>query len=211
MANALLETPGFRVLDKTRRVGFALRRFLVVLRSTSVRLGLGYAVLFATSSLFLVGFLWWLTAGYLDLQADTVIAADAREMTDQVRDFGLPGAIEAVHERIAESPDDRAVYLLADRQLKPIAGNLPTWPGAVGSKPGSYQLEILRNGQLRTMRLLHVVLPDGLNPLVGRDVEDRAELRALIVDGLFWAAARRFCWRSAAVFSCGAQCSIGSR
>lgn len=187
MANALLETPGFRVLDKTRRVGFALRRFLVVLRSTSVCLGLGYAVLFATSSLFLVGFLWWLTAGYLDLQADTVIAADAREMTDQVRDFGLPGAIEAVHERIAESPDDRAVYLLADRQLKPIAGNLPTWPGAVGSKPGSYQLEILRNGQLRTMRLLHVVLPDGLNLLVGRDVEDRAELRALIVDGLFWA------------------------
>lgn len=164
----------------------ALRRLLVLLRSTSVRLGLGYAVLFATSSLFLVGFLWWLTAGYLDLQADAVIAIDAREITAQLRNFGLPGAIAAIHERVAESPDGRAVYLLADRQLKPLAGNLPAWP-AVVSKPGSYQVQILRAGQLRTMRLLRIALPDGLNLLVGRDVQDRAELRALIVDGLFWA------------------------
>ncbi|MBV9377857.1 MAG: HAMP domain-containing histidine kinase [Alphaproteobacteria bacterium] len=165
----------------------ALRRLPVVLRSTSVRLGLGYAVLFAASSLFLVGFLWWLTAGYLDLQADTVIAVDSREIADQLRDFGLPGAIAAIHERVAESPDGRSIYLLADRQLKPLAGNLPSWPPAVGTKPSSYQIEMLRNGQLRTIRLLRVALPDGLNLLVGRDVEDRAELRALVVDGLFWA------------------------
>jgi signal transduction histidine kinase len=188
MLNGGLESSVFRALAEARRAGFALRRLVIVLRSTSVRLGLGYAVLFATSSLFMVAFLWWRTAGYLDLQADAVIAANAREITDQLRDFGLSGAIEAIHERVAESPDGRSVYLLANRQLQPLAGNLPAWPAAASPKPGSYQVEILRDGQWRAMRLLRVALPDGLNLLVGRDVEDRAELRALIVDGLFWAA-----------------------
>jgi signal transduction histidine kinase len=192
MVSRFAESPAFRPLDKMRGAGFFLRRLFIVLRSTSVRLGLGYVLLFAASSLLLVGFLWWRTAGYLALQADAVIASDAREITDQLRDFGLNVAIESINERIAENPDGRSVYLLANRQLKPLAGNLSAWPAAVSPKPGSYQVEILRDGQPRAMRLLHVALPNGLNLLVGRDVEDRAELRALIVDGLFWAAGTAF-------------------
>ena len=169
-----------------------LHRVLAPLRSTSVRLALGYAALFAASSLLLVGSLWWHTAGYLDQQVDGVIAADAREIADQFRDFGLPGAIEAINERIAEAPDGRTIYLLTDRQLKRLAGNLPAWPMAVAPQPGSYEVEILRNGQLRATRLRSVALPDGLHLLVGRDIEDRAELRGLIVDGLCWAAGTAF-------------------
>ena len=41
-------------------------------------------------------------------------------------------------------------------------------------------------------RLRTVVLPEGLNLLVGRDVQDHAELRTLIIDGLCWAAATAF-------------------
>jgi signal transduction histidine kinase len=165
---------------------------LRLLRSTSVRLALGYVALFVASSLLLVGFLWWRTAGYLDRKTDAVIATDAREITDQLRDFGLPGAIEAIRVRTAEAPGDPGIYLLADQRLKPLAGNLPAWPAAVGPKPGSYEVEIAADGQLRTARLLRVRLPGGLNLLVGRDMEDRAELRALIVDGLCWAAGTAF-------------------
>jgi signal transduction histidine kinase len=155
-------------------------------------LATGYAALFAASSLLLVGSLWWHTAGYIDRQIDRVIAADARQISDQLRDFGLTTGVEVIHERVAEAPDDSAIYLLADRHLKPLAGNLSTWPAGVGANPGSYEVELLRDGQLRATRLRTMALPDGLNLLVGRDVQDRAELRALIIDGLCWSAATAF-------------------
>jgi signal transduction histidine kinase len=162
------------------------------MRSTSVRLALGYAALFAASSLLLVGSLWWHTAGYIDRQIDATTAGDARQISDQLRDFGLPGAIAAINERIAEAPDGGAIYLLTDQQLKPLAGNLRAWPAEVVPKPGSYEVKLVRDGQLRATRLRIMALPDGLNLLVGRDVQDRAELRALIIDGLCWAAATAF-------------------
>jgi len=177
---------------QTKSHRLILRRLLTPLRSTSVRLALGYAALFAASSLLMVGSLWWHTTGYLDRRIDGIIAADARQISDQLRDLGLPGAVEAIDERVAEAPDEQAIYLLADGQLKPLAGNLPAWPAAVISKPGSYQVELVRHGQLRVVRLRLVALPDGLNLLVGRDVENRAELRALIIDGLCWAAGTAF-------------------
>jgi signal transduction histidine kinase len=162
------------------------------LRSTSVRLALGYVALFVVSSLLLLGFLWLRTTEDLDRQTDAEIATEAREITDQLRDFGLPGAIEAIHVRTAEAPAGPAIYLLADQHLKPLAGNLPAWPAGVGPKPGAYEFEIVENDQLRTARFLRVGLSDGLNLLVGRDIENRAELRALIVDGFSWAAATAF-------------------
>jgi signal transduction histidine kinase len=177
---------------EAKSLGFALRRAVSPLYSTSARLALGYAALFAASSLLLVGSLWWHTAGYIDRQINGAIAADARQISDQLRDFGLPGAIEAINERVAEAPDSGAIYLLADWQLKPLAGNLRTWPAEAAQKPGSYEIELVRDGQLRATRLRTLALPGDLHLLVGRDVENRAELRALIIDGLCWAAATAF-------------------
>ena len=181
-----------RRADETKGHGLVLRRVLSPLRSTSGRLALGYAALFAASSLLLVGSLWWHTAGYIDRQIDRVIAADARQISDQLRHFGLTTAVEVVNERVAEAPDGSAIYLLADRHLTPLAGNLSTWPAGVAPNPGSYEVELLRDGQLRATRLRTMALPDGLNLLVGRDVQDRAELRALIIDGLCWSAGTAF-------------------
>ena len=189
-SSALNDTLGGH--GQTKNLGLVLRGLLTPFRSTSVRLAVGYAALFAASSLLLVGSLWWHTTGYLDRRIDGIIAADTRQISDQLRDFGVPGAIETIHERIAEDPEGQAIYLLADRQLKPLAGNLPAWPAEVLPKPGSYQVELVRHGQLRATRLRLAALPDGLNLLVGRDVEDRAELRALIIDGLYWAAGMAF-------------------
>src|SRR5215469_2007452 len=99
---------------ETKSHARVLRPILSPLRSTSVRLALGYAALFAASSLLLLGSLWWHTAGYIDRQIDGVIAADPRQIADQLHDFGFRGAVEAVNERIAEAPDGQAIYLLAD-------------------------------------------------------------------------------------------------
>lgn len=64
---------------------------LKILRATSVRLALGYMVLFAASSLIMIAFLWWRTAGYLDRRTDAAIHADSRQITQVLGDFGVKG------------------------------------------------------------------------------------------------------------------------
>ena len=157
------------------------------LRSTSVRLALGYAGLFIISSLLLVGFLWWRTAGYLDREIDAVILADAQAIGDRLHDFGLPGAITTIDSRVGETADEHAIFLLTDPALTRMAGNLDAWPAEVGSSPGWYQVPLAQDGKLHATRILHVVLRGNFHLLVGRDVQDRAVIRALILDALYWA------------------------
>src|SRR3546814_1278628 len=79
-----------------------------LLRSTSVRLALIYALLLVVSSLTLVGLLWWHTVGYLDREINAVIAADTRAIGDRLHDFGLPGAMQTVEERVDANQDKRS-------------------------------------------------------------------------------------------------------
>jgi signal transduction histidine kinase len=157
-------------------------------RSTAVRLAFGYAILFILSSLLLTGFLWWRTALYLDREIDAVIIADGQAIADRLRDFGLPGAMETINERVEHAGDEHAIYLLVDPTLNRIAGNLQAWPLTVRSTPGWYDINLERDGHLHVTRALFALLPGGYRILVGRDVQDRVEVRALIVDSLIWAS-----------------------
>ena len=157
------------------------------LRSTSVRLALGYAALFIVSSLVLVGLLWWRTAAYLERETNAVILADTRAIGDRLRDFGLPGAVETINERAGANGDQNAIYLLVGLFGQPVAGNLSAWPSEIGRDDGWHLAEMLRSGQSRATQLLSVALPGGFQLLVGRDVEERERVRALILNGLAWA------------------------
>jgi signal transduction histidine kinase len=157
-------------------------------RSTAVRLAFGYAVLFIVSSLLLTGFLWWRTTLYLDREIDAVIIADAQAIADRLRDFGLPGAIETIDDRVGRASDEHAIYLLVDPTLSRVAGNLQAWPLAVRSSPGWYDINLERDGKLHVTRALFGLLSGGYRLLVGRDVQDRVEVRGLIVDSLIWAS-----------------------
>ncbi|MDB5368075.1 MAG: hypothetical protein JWM77_4002 [Rhodospirillales bacterium] len=160
-----------------------------LLRSTSVRLAFGFAGLFIVASLLLVGLLWWRTAAYLDREIDAVILTDTRAIADRLRDFGLLGAVAAIRDRTGAHGDKNAIYLLVDPYRQKLAGNLTAWPFEIGHEPGWYQAEMQRDGQTRATRLLNVELPGGYQLLVGRDVQDRVQVRALIVNGLAWATA----------------------
>ena len=159
-----------------------------LLRSTSVRLALGYALLFILSSALLVGLLWWRTADYLDRATEAVIVADTQAVGERLRDFGLPGAIETIKERVRRAADERAIYLLTDPRRNPVTGNLNAWPIEVGERAGWYQVGLVREDKRHATRILHVHLPGSYHLLVGRDVEDRVQLRALIFNALAWAA-----------------------
>jgi signal transduction histidine kinase len=160
-----------------------------VLPSTSLRLALAFAALFIVSSLVLVGFLWWETTGYLESEVDAVIVADTRAVGDRMRDFGLSGAIATINERITRAADERAIYLLTDPGLSPIAGNVDAWPGEVPSTAGWYSVRLLYRDVPHLTRVLSVDLPGRFHLLVGRDVQDRLAIRELIFRSLAWAAA----------------------
>ena len=63
------------------------------------------------------------------------------------------------------------------------------WPLEVGQRTGWHQVGLVRDDRRHTTRILHVLLPGDFHLLVGRDVEDRVQLRALILNALGWAAA----------------------
>jgi signal transduction histidine kinase len=161
---------------------------LRILRSTSLRLAFGYAGLFIVSSLILVGFLWWRTAEYLDHEIEAVIVADTQAIGDRLRDFGLPGAVETIKERINQTADEHSVYLLTDPRLNPIVGNLDAWPLGVARPTGWYQVQLVRDGKPYATRAFNVSLPGDFHLLVGRDMQTRALVRELTLQSLVWAA-----------------------
>jgi signal transduction histidine kinase len=158
-------------------------------RSTALRLALAYAGIFILSSLLLVGFLWWRTAGYLDREVDAVIVADTQAVADRLHDFGLAGAVQTIKERVGRAGDSHAIYLLTDPNLTPIAGNLDGWPLEIGRRPGWHQIQLAYDNRLHATRFLYVVLPAGFQLLVGRDVEDLMAIRSAILHGLGWSTA----------------------
>jgi hypothetical protein len=159
-----------------------------LLRSGSVRIALSYAVVFIVSTLLLVGYLWWQTTNYLERETDAVIIADTRAIGDRLRDFGLPGALDAINDRLKRAADEHAIYLLTDPLMTPVGGNLSAWPAQVGRDPGWYEIKIVQDGKLHATRVLNVNLPADFHLLVGRDIQDRAAIRDVILNGLAWAA-----------------------
>ena len=158
-----------------------------LVRSAGVRFAALYAMLFGVSALALALFLWWATAGLLDRQTDAAIAADAQGLSERWDEGQIISLVATIKERLAENVDDNAIYLLVDRALKPIAGNLAHWPAGISLDRDWFELPIERAGIRSLARIHRFDLPGGFHLLVGRDVAVRAQLRTLLTDALLWA------------------------
>ncbi len=157
-----------------------------MIRSASLRFAALYGVLFAASSLALVLFFWWATAGVLDRQVEAAIDADAQFLGERWKEDGLPALVMTVQERLAENVDDDAIYMLSDPLGQKVAGNMQRWPAAVTESGGFYELEVMRAGTRSLADVRQYELPGGFRLLVGRDVRGRVELRRLLTNTLLW-------------------------
>jgi signal transduction histidine kinase len=156
-------------------------------RSAGFRFGLIYALLLAVSAAALAFFLWWATAGLLDRQTEAAINTDAQGLAERWADGGLPALVVTIEDRLAQNVDDDAIYLLADQNMKRIAGNLASWPPSVTEAGPWYGLPVVRAGMKSLANVQRYDLPGGFHLLIGRDVQMRAQLRALLTDALLWA------------------------
>ncbi|WP_158745928.1 HAMP domain-containing sensor histidine kinase, partial [Acidisphaera sp. L21] len=131
-------------------------------------------------------FLWWATAGLLDRQVEAAIRADAQGLSEQWAGGGLSALQTTIEDRLAENVDDDAIYLLTDQSMHPLAGNLTGWPASVTAPETAYDLMVSRAGVTSMARVRRFDLPDGSRLLIGRDVESRTPLRALLTSALLW-------------------------
>ena len=145
---------------------------LRVIRTSTFQLTLLYATFFALSITILAGFLYWSTIGYMQRQTDATIEAEVTGLAEQYRSLRLLGLVRVIRERIEANPDSEAIYLFADRNYKPLAGNLDRWPELASRADGWYSFRHRTHRGDVAARARVFALPEGLVLLVGREIAD---------------------------------------
>jgi signal transduction histidine kinase len=164
-----------------------------LLRTTTFRLALGYLTLFAGSVILIFGFIYWTTVGYMGAQLDDAIDSEILGLSEQYRERGLEGLAASIRQRIARDPGGSEVYLLAEREFRPLIGNLDRWPSATESADGWLEFELrdraTPRGDVYVARARHFRLTGGFHLIVGRDSRVIHEAQRLILRALGWGLA----------------------
>jgi signal transduction histidine kinase len=160
------------------------------LRSTTFRIALLYVVLFAGSVAALLGFVHYATAGYLARQTDTAIANETAELANRYRQGGIQALARIISNKATTNIGRRSVYLLADGNLDPIAGNISRWPEEVAPDEAGW-LEFTLSGApggpdpVRA-RVFRLGQGGELHLLIGRNVASQRSFQRVIASAMFW-------------------------
>ena len=157
-------------------------------RTSTFQLTVLYAVILAISTVAVGYFLYWGTIGFLQRQTDATIEVEITGLREQYRVGGLNGLAAVIGERIRSGDDPDAIYLFADRQLNPLAGNMSAWPDLISRADGWHSFINSDNGRDVPARARVLALPEGLVLLVGRDISDLDRILKRSVNALAWGA-----------------------
>lgn len=156
-------------------------------RTTGFRLSLIYVALFGIGVVGLFLFLYWRTLTLIDSETDAAIESEIAGLEAQYRQRGLSGLVRIVAERAAAQPEGSNVYLLTRPDLTPLAGNIERWPNEARQTAAGIVFEISGDGTgAVNVRARTFLLDGGYRLLVGRDLRQRAKLRALLAETLAW-------------------------
>ena len=156
----------------------------LVIRSTVLRLAVGYAALFAGLALLLAGYIYWRTESYLARQTDRAIMIAAETLMERYRVGGLPTLARAIEIKLSDEPDEDEIIALVDGARRMVAGNLESAPTETTLR--WFDLEILRKPENSTARMLRVPIGDAHTLYVGRDIQVRIDVRKVVTDTLLW-------------------------
>ncbi len=162
-----------------------------LLASAGFRFAVLFAAMFSVAAIAMVGVLWWATAIALDRQTDAAIRADAIALTERWREAGAPRLAEAIEDRITVDVENESIYLLRqvseDGRVTRLAGNLDAWPADTPPDGSWFRTRVTHDNNASQARLHRLDLP-GLQLLIGRDEDQRVELRRLLTEGVVWAS-----------------------
>jgi signal transduction histidine kinase len=141
----------------------------------------------------LLGFIYWSTASYISAQTDETIDIEILDLTARYRNAGLVGLTQLLTERLSRRPAGTSVYLLTDKDLTPLVGNLDRWPLGAEIDNGWLEFTLENAGDGGTVahraRARLFRLSGGFILLVGRDIHDLEVSKHGIVTTLFWGLA----------------------
>lgn len=160
-----------------------------VRRSAGIRIAAIYGLLISASAAALAIFLWWETAGALERDTERVISLDVADLNAKWLIGGLDLLLATIEDRVTQNAEQDAVYLLVDREMNRLAGNLLRLPAWLNRRPGWYELQVDRGGGPAQIRVVLLELPGGYQMLVGRDISLSIKLRGLLIRALGWGLA----------------------
>ena len=150
-------------------------------RTTTFRLTVLYGLIFAVGAVALLGMVYLQSAVYLTHRVDGILNTEA----DALARTPAPALSSGIDEALALNGDQTNVFALFSAKGAWIAGNLRALPPAlrVNGRP----LEVPATADFpAAARLIARSLPSGDELVVGRDVSQLREMRAIIASALIW-------------------------
>jgi signal transduction histidine kinase len=149
------------------------------MRMSSARLAMLYAALVTVLTTTLLVSVYLVTRNALGREIEAVVRAELADLSDDLRLGGVPQVAATLHRRVDSWGRTGAVFLMADEQFRPVAGNLSSWPRDIQVQGNPEMVEFDISAQEFGESVLHPVearierLPNGYWLLVGADTSER--------------------------------------
>jgi len=163
------------------------QRFLGVLDTSPFRIAIVYSIVFAIGAAALIYAVDFAVSRVVDGSTDNLIEAEVQGLREQTLVLSRGDFIELVEQRSQDQDVRGAVYLMVDPQLRPVAGNVPAWPKInTKEKWFLFKVSVPFGNETREheMRARYFALPGGYQMLVGHDVQERQDVKSLMMRGL---------------------------
>jgi signal transduction histidine kinase len=163
------------------------QRFLGVLDTSPFRIAIVYSIVFAIGAAALIYAVDFAVSRVVDGSTDNLIEAEVQGLREQMVVLSRSDFIELVEQRSQDQDVRGAVYLMVDPQLRPVAGNVPAWPKInTKEKWFLFKVSVPFGDETREheMRARYFALPGGYQMLVGHDVQERQDVKSLMMRGL---------------------------
>lgn len=175
---------------------------LKLLKTFSFRLALWYVGLFAVSATVVFGVIWWAAVTFMMRQTDEIIESEVWSLVEQYDERGLAALSMQISSRQRNEASRSNIYLLVDRELHYLAGNMNQWPSSITPKgfPEWATIPVTSVAGSRPLeaRVRVVTLMGKVHLLVGRELSDVTRARSImaiamtlgifitVVMGLIW-------------------------
>jgi len=163
------------------------QRFLGILDTSPFRIAIVYSIVFAIGAAALIYAVDFAVSRVVDGSTDNLIEAEVQGLREQMVVLSRSDFIELVEQRSQDQDVRGAVYLMVDPQLRPVAGNVPAWPKInTKEKWFLFKVSVPFGDETREheMRARYFALPGGYQMLVGHDVQERQDVKSLMMRGL---------------------------
>ena len=161
------------------------QRFLGVLDTSPFRIAIVYSIVFAFGAAVLLGAVDFAVSRVVDGSTDNLIEAEVQGLREQMAVLSRSDFIELVEQRSQDQDVRGAVYLVVDPQLRPVAGNVPAWPKIDASEGKWFLFKVSvpfgDETRVHEMRAQRFPLPGGYRMLVGHDVQERQDVKNLMM------------------------------